>query len=628
MPADYSIPTANDILSYRGDPGLAAGAGTGLSPIQVNPLGGVDSTLDKIQQINAQKAIMDYQQKAKDQEDLAKMLRETGGSVFNMKGPGGQNISYTPLPEDMKILNAKAHELRRMTLEHPDNYEFNEDWLDKKKEYDNLVNHAGVRAYAYSNYNTDAAKTNDQEERNRIMGMRQSEIGNHPLTDYYMPEPHLPGFTSNMENILPEKTALDKNNQNTFRVKTGKDAAGNLLFTELNGLKDNVLDRRQDIFPGSPGWADAVNYTKNYFQHIAANPSLVQQQNTNIDRINQQRGYVDENGNPINQHYIPHVADVVQGPNGPQVVPRTTNPADVVHALIAEKYGSLQGDVSIKKTADELQKEYAGISDAQQKINLERQKLAEEERYHNGLLAKGEKPNTEQLKDIMYKKQAISAFDDVHKVWNEAFQADKPYSQKVVEIPKYPQFWKDRGIDPTEYNFYPDITQKKADSFIGLEAPQITETTKAGESTPGRTTKYASASQIPTKVFPIENKKTGEKKLVFMDGDKVLNVVDEKNAVINKLKHDAQYDQKIYENPTVWVSGVMSGDVKPEIAPQPQAQAALPVTSAPRNPIALDASKITGRLMESGKKIAVIDGKKYEVVGKKKSGELIGIPIE
>lgn len=624
MAQDYSIPTGSDILSYTGNAGLAAGAGTGLMPFQVNPLAGVDSALDKIQTTNQQKALIDYRQKQQNQEDLAKMLAETGGSVFNMKNASGQNVSFTPLPQDQQVLTQKAHDLRHMILENPDNYQFNEDYLDKRKEFDNLTNHAGIRAMAHSAFNQDAAKTNDLDERNNIAAIRKNEIDNHNLDEYHMPEPYLPKLTSDPEKFISSKDAQNEKNKSSYNVGSDKDANGNLIYKSMDGLNDNTLDFRGKIYPGSPAFPDAVNYTRDYLQRIATDPSAVIQHNNNVDAINRARGYVNADGVPVNQHYIPHIADVVTDPatGQPKVVVKNTNPADVAYSLMGEEYGSLQESKEIKKSAQDIAKEDIGITNIKnemQRRNAETAKgIADSAEKKREFDNPHEKSTPAAIKEQQDRQAAVSAYQQVHKVFDDGFSGKQPVAKA------YPSFWNKYGINPSEYNFYPDITQKAADAFVGVPHPLET-TTSVGENNDKTVKKNQSPSLIPDKVVPIEDKKTGERKLVYIKDNEIVSIADEKTAVANKLKHEAGYEPKIYEGQTAEVNKVYGGTPAP-----PQQTAGTPAQASQSTSSASIQSFIpkysgaqVATKMDNGVPKALVNGKWKKIIGKdSKTGEI------
>jgi hypothetical protein len=452
MPDPTPQVTGSDILSYRGDAGLAAGAGNGgILPQQADPFAGISGTIDAVNERQAQQRVREYQQKIKDREDLTKMLAETDGSVFNMKGENGKNVSFSPLPKDQEILTQKADELRKIMLSKPDKYMYDADYLKKKADYNTLTRHAGVRAVTYANFNQEAAKSNDPNERESILGMRRSEVEDKPLTDFHMPEPHLPRFKYDPETFISGKDLKEAKNLNTFQVSGGTDAQGNIVHTSMDGLNDNVMDFRAKIQPNSKSFSDAVNLSNGYIQAISNNPGLVISHNRNIDAINLQRGYVDQNGKILSPHFIPHVAEVVAGPNNQPVVKiDTDNPTDIAYSIMAEKYGRLQQSKEIKKDALDVEKTELGmkytraqIDNLKERADIARKKLELDK----------SKEAREQAEASEDEYAAASTVNSVYKTYTD--QRNKKDFAPLSGVPQLQPVLGTIGVNANEYEFAP-----------------------------------------------------------------------------------------------------------------------------------------------------------------------------
>lgn len=569
--ADYSIPTGSEILSYHGDPGLAAGAGTGLSPIQVNPLAGIDSSLDRIQDLNQKEKLLEYQQKQKDQEDLAKMLSETGGSAFNMKNAAGQNVSFQPLPEDQKTLTEKAHDLRHMILKNPDNYQFNEDYLNKRKEYDNLVSHAGLRAGAYSTYNQDAAKVNDTDERAKIMGLRKAELDGYKLGDYHMPEPYLHAVQT--IDTISSKDWSDEKKLQEFGTKM-HNVNGVDYETKMLGIPNaEILAPMSDV--STDGVTNINNMANGFYEDPRLRtPAYIIDMNRKIDAYSKARDIK------------PVYAAIIDANGNVQI---NKDQRQVATALNIEKHGEVRTKEKPSDAGIKQQKESTDISNLRNEIKNRDAataqrwaKQAEDKREFDNPHDPKSKPTTESLKEERYKQAAYGAYKDVHKVFDNSFEK-KPVAMQ------YPDYWQKNGIDPSQYNFYPAIGQKSADAFIGIQAPSETTTTPGAENAK-TVDKSNTPSVIPQRVIPIEDKRTGERKLVYAGPDnKILAIVNEKDAVVNKLKHEAKYDQKTYENQTVWVDQAYGGPAAESTQPAPAEQVA---AAPPSRPASIPASAV------------------------------------
>lgn len=528
----YQIPTGSDILSYHGDPGLAAGTNPGGSlPWGNNDVTqGMSSALDKIQEVNAQKSLIDYKRKLQSQDDLAKMLSETGGSVFNMKGANGQNVSFSPLPDDQKVLTDKAHDLRKMILDNPDNYMFNQDYLDKKNEYSQLANHAGLRATAYNNYNLDAQKSDDPQERNQIKNWQKQEVTDHKLTEGYTPEPWLATIKST-DPIGKEWEDQKKWQEFGTKIDNRQDADGNPVDFEVK-----TIGKPNSLFTSIANGTDYVNLknsTTNYnlWKQLpeARDPNAILQMDQKIKQYATARGI---------QPYYPATVD--QQGN----ITYTQDPRIANAGLALEKHGDLQTEEKPSDASSKQVKEGVEINKAKadiRHVNAETKKLTEA----NG----GKPPTAEELKEHLDQQAASSMYNEVQGVLNNGVKSAPVKAN-------YPAYWEKNGIDPAKYNIYPALPKGIADKFIGISPTEKTEKITSGGTS---ITKKSSIPVVADKVSLIEDKESKEKKLVYWLDGKVKTIVPEKEAVVNGLKHEAGFNPKIYENKTAYVDQVSGG---------------------------------------------------------------------
>jgi hypothetical protein len=524
--------TGNDLLAYKGDAGLAAGTNPGgILPQQGDPYGGISNTIDQINGELMQQKLLDYKQKAQDQEDLAKMLASTGGSVFNMKDPStGQNVSYSPLPDDQKILDQKASDLRDMIINNPDKYMYNRDYLNARQQYNNLVSHAGVRSAAYSKYNLETQQSQDPQERQDIAAQRDAEVGNYKLTDFHMPEPHL----GNIPAIDPidEKDYKDEKTHQNFgtTIQGIKDAGGNSIDYEI----------KKHGIPNAPIYAPMLsNDTKTLTNaHIATQAWLKSPISKDPDYINAMNATITKNA--AERGTQPVYAATVQ-PDG--TIKYNQNPGQVLTAFNLEKHGWIQTD---QKPTDEAQKQI----DERAKIKLDQQKEAETHR-HNVATENKEKTTAESLKEEQDRIAGEGAYKEAHAVFNA------PYT-KPVSISSVPAMVAATSVRNDGYNLYEVPNNVNTDKFVGIENPVETTTentldpkanNKVTESTKSTTQKGQStkADNVYMAINP-----AGDKKLVYVKGGAVINEVPERDAVANSLKHDAKYDEKVYSNRAVW----------------------------------------------------------------------------
>lgn len=370
------VTSGSEIISNPGNAalGYSSGVAYGGNPADVNPLAGVDSTLGKLQDEEAQFQVLKYQRRLKDQDDLANMLAQTGGSLFNAPSPGGTNMSFTPLPEDKKILDQKADELRKEIISNPQGYKFDSGILQQQQELNALKNHASERVRFATDAKMEASKTNDQEDRQGMLDNLNQEVYGHKLTDFVTPSPYLnkPSWTD--ETFHP-KDVFNKDKMATLDTTTKTDNSGNEIEVNKMGYPIDKLDIRSNITPGNAKtWSEAKNMLSRFMNSpLAKNPNTYIEQNAAIDRFNAERGLVNASGNPISQHVIPHIADVL--PDGTIVPNKKLSLPDFVYALTTPSHGAVTQETKLKKDASELQKVGEGIKKTE--ADIKHQKVGE-----------------------------------------------------------------------------------------------------------------------------------------------------------------------------------------------------------------------------------------------------------
>jgi hypothetical protein len=350
----------NAALGYNG-----TGVEYGTNPADTNPFANVQGTLARIQDEDAKMRYVKHLEFRKDQEDLAQMLSSLkgNGSVFNMKGQDGKNVSFAPLPQDQQVLAEKADELRKLALKKPDSYSFDREFLKKKDEYDNLIAHAGMRSVSDAQNRLSAAQSMDPEDREGYLKHNKSEIEDKSLTDFHRPNPYMPNPKTDGENILSQKERLDKDN---FAIRgTSITKEGNIdVQTDLTGLKDDIVDVRGKIKPGTKAFTEAVIMAQRFISSPnTQNPQVIIDMNKRIDANNAARGY-----KPGDAHYQPHVAEIK--PDG-TVGFTSTDPAQIAGAIIFESYGGLQPTKKPTKALAEQTKIDAQTNEVNTKIKNE-----------------------------------------------------------------------------------------------------------------------------------------------------------------------------------------------------------------------------------------------------------------
>ena len=552
--ATQAIPyqTANDLLAYQGNPALAAGANNGIVPQQGDPFAGLGNTIDQVNEHHARIALLNYQQKLKDQEDLANLLASTGGSVFNMKGANGQNVSYTPLPEDQKILDSKAKDLRTTILANPDNYWADPNYLDKLNEYKSLVNHAGIRSKAYTDFNLDAQKETDPQEQADILGQRNSEIKGYKLTDFHNPEPHLPSIPPGDPSDFVSKEAMEKKNW----LLSGDDVS-----KETYLVPNQYITDPRTLVPGNPLYVKALKLGQKYLTSLA--PQDLQDAKTAVPALN--RATIEYNQGrgltPGDPGYMEPIYSINPNTGQPQFTEGNSikNALNIAAALTYENYGR---PIEKKKSAEDIAK----MQTQKEQQALREREESETERHNRAIEAKGDRPTAEALKQERDRQAALSTVKDVRGIMDDATK-DKNKFKNIpgtnipvpFNVPDALQKYR------SEYELYKPITGEKADKYIGVEAPEVS-TSVTDKNKTKTTVKSSDVSLKPDAVYPMVNKKTGQREFIFMADGKEYKV-SEKEAAANGLKHDAQYVPAQYENKLPYIDEAFSGGAQTQQAP-------------------------------------------------------------
>jgi len=533
-------------------------------------------TMSKLMDFDHADKVMQYKQRIDDRNELFKILHQNKMSAFNQKDENGNDVSMTPLEQDDDYLNKSVNDFRKKWMNNPtqafNSPEFQSD-MDKQ---DRLKTIASMRKIQTAKLQQELSQTADPNEQQRIQQVIDG-IKNTPLSALKMPDAHLPGP------VVKPFIDVEKDYKEGKGFESFDDGEGvpnrrfqSILYSTDKDMLNQAYIRQQALLKSQ--------------LPEATNPEAFQAWQQNVNNLTDQRGFPKLNLGTVT-------------PDGKVVL--NQDPRVVATALELQKSGALT-------KPDEL--EVAKTTEQKAKARKEEAEAAlKETELRTG---KSLKPTTEELKQEQDKKAVASIATEVKDVFTNG-TAPKPISVQ------YPDFWKRSGIDPEEYKIYPAISDKTADKFIGLPHPDVSTTQKdaSGNSV---TQKSTIASVVPDKVVPVENIKTHEKKLVYFKDNQVVATVPEKQAIINGLKHEADYDPKVYENKTAWVDEVHANEKQATETSkektnvkQPAVQVTIPNTIA-----------ATDRIVENGKKIAVFNGKKHEIIGKDKKGNLIGIPIE
>lgn len=595
--------TGSDLLSYHGDPNLAVGSGAVGTPSGFNgqQLGNV---LGGLQEHEAQMQLEKYRNKIKDQDDLAKMLSGQDGSVFNMKDPNtGKDLSFSPLPEDQKILTDKAHDLRKIVLSNPEGYKYDQNFLDKQSELRNLQRQASIRAVHVANEQQEMAKSDNDEDRKGIKDNLQQEIFGKKLDEYHRPEPYLPGLKTDESKLVDTKDLY-----NTSKSVAKDDSDGLWYETSKTTADPSKLDFRNKMLTDKSVANTAHTIVTRFVALAGNNPAIIAQHNQEVAEANARLGLT-----PNDPHAIPIIpTDPQTGLMAPGFVNSPTSSMDLAYSLVAPKYAMSKTNrvpseegLKQKKLQGDIASQGSNIANTDADTALKNAQAIKALREN--ATGKNGKPSAEELKENLNKQAVKSVYNDVQKLLTP------PPNVKPVKLQYF-------GSD---YDVYP-IPQGQAHNYIGIESPQTTATTKDKTGTQKETSVKGESRGVDQAFLGI-NKKTGEKEIAFVDNPyksnfKIVSTVPEKQLIINKLKADDKYNPSQYENRIIHVDEIYKnkGNTDEEIA---SASKLTEVNSAakPKEHIGYN-KKITpkGTIYFTDDK-----GKKYYDDG---SGELIPIP--
>lgn len=473
-------------------------------------------TLAKAVDYSHADAVMKYKQAIEDRNNLYKMISSTGGSAHNLKDENGQDMSFAPLPSDETYLTKTADELTKGITSDPSAAMNDPAFQKKVAEYTKAKNISSVRAIEIAKLNQQLAQTGDPEERKNIAASIET-IKKTPLSALQLPEPHLPSPV--VKSLLPDpaKTYPQGKGMESFDIDgvTYKgiptaDFEGLLYANDHNTLNQAYLNTA--TLPKLPE---------------GSNPQAFQAWNERVQKMWKDRGGEE----PLQLGNVTPEGKVVLNPD----------PRPLAVAMELDNKGHLIKDDDAQKDAADLRLKNAQAAKAEKE-------------------AKGErvgKPTAEELKEDQNKKAAQSMYDEVKTTLGDA-------TSKNPIKPNYPSWWKRNGVNPDEYTIYPEISKDApARRYIGIEADPTTVTTSEGSKT--TTKSIAGESKHPDKIFPIVNKKTGEKELAYVKDGNIIAKVPEKQAIINGLKHESKYKPSDYEGKTAHVDEIYNSDGKPEV---------------------------------------------------------------
>ena len=378
--ADIAAPiSANEIEQYKGDPALGySGANAveyGSNPQIQNPLQGLDSTLARMEQEDAQMRFQKHLENRQDLENIHKTLRGVDGSVFNMKGSNGKDLSFTPLPDDKKILDEKANKLRKYIIDHPASYQHDNKYLQMQADLDAHSHVAGQRAVFHADQNQMAMQSQDPDERAGYMQNIQKELKT-PLTNLQTPNPYMP--KPKLANDIDVSKYVDPKNREqlgtAIETRTLPDGTKADYEVTTSSIPKNVI-----LKPLTDFSSEMTTQTKNWVNAFNTDPY-----NSDPARISAINKKINDNAQLLGvQPYYPAFID----PNTGKVVPNP-NQREAYTGLRIEAYGKpvksekvsdykskqIAAEEEVKYKNAQIAKIYKDMEDAKERLRLAKNK--------------------------------------------------------------------------------------------------------------------------------------------------------------------------------------------------------------------------------------------------------------
>lgn len=532
--------TPNDLTAQQGDAALG-GVQVNFDPAVKAPLQPLEETFNRLDsennasiqqqkqrqhdlltrqmQFDHEDAVNKYHQAMLDRQNMFNFFNQTGETAATIKDARtGASLAIPFLPEDKKILSEETDTFKDRVFNNADGWagfqgdaKAQDHWNEL---HDKRVN-ASMRAKFYKEAEQGLANSFDPRERERLKGYMEN-LRNQPLDGNNMPMPYI-----SQPSIKPV-------------IDVEKDYKKGEGFDEFEDGR-GVPNRRYHALLNTTDPEMIENGFKKYKffkdQYERQDPALYQSYQDHLNELTDKRGFdrIDLGGR------------VTQ--DGKLVFDDSTY---AKQQQLAKKYLTAfeltnNGHLDNGSESDELDNE---VKRAQiKKYNAE---------SHEKEQGKNTKPTKEELVEERDKKSVRSMVNNVKDVYSKVTEGKSPIT------PAYAGFWERNGIKPSEYDIYPSVSSNVAGKFIGI--PTEAESTTTDASGVKTTTKSPPSSMGVDRIVPIRDKATKELKLAYIADNKVVNIVSEKQAVSNGIKHEAHYDPKGYENKTAWVDELFDGD--------------------------------------------------------------------
>lgn len=442
--ADPQAPwtSGSEILQNTGNAGLASGSGSGVLPIQVDAKP-IYSVLDRLGDEDVKMRFQKHLEARADAESLSKTISDIdrqGGSLFNMKGADGSNISYNILPDDHKVAAGMADDLRRMAWADPGNYEQNPIYKRKLYEYNYAVQHAQKRAVAYANNRLAAQQALDPDDRAGYLNANKTQIDDHPLTDLHNPESYIPKQTVDRSTYFDSKLASDKDNfESTTAIGKNPNDPNDPQGYEISKsrLKNAILDVRANVAPGTKAYTEGVKDYITTVNLLKSDPAEAARIEQDILRINKERGL--------------NIQPYVTVKDGQVLFPTKNGKPDIanfVGAIVAEHYGSESTTSKPTNLDEQRKKEEADIKHQKNSDALGWANFHDKERHEKEMEKAAREKGDAKTADEM---AAVNA--PVHTYLNFAENAR---AKATVAIPdQFKSVLTVQGINPDDYTYTP-----------------------------------------------------------------------------------------------------------------------------------------------------------------------------
>ena len=396
--------TASEIEAYKGDAALGYSGDNAVQylgdPANQNPLSGLDNTLARMQSEDANMRMQRHLEKRQDLDNIYKTLRGVGGSAFNMKGPNGKDLSFTPLPEDRKILETKADEVRKYITAHPNTYQTDNKYLQMVNDLDSHSDVAGRRAIFHADQNAVAAQEQDPDERMGILQNINKELQN-PLSALASPNPYMP--KPKLVNDIDLKHYEDAKNRQQIGVTTEMRKMPDGTMQEVQ-VETSVIPKATILSPLTDFSKTMTENTKNYVN--AWNSTPESKDPAKIIALNKK---IDENASRLGiQPYYPATVDAAGN------VIRNPNQREAYTGLRIQSYGNpikteKITDTRLKQAAEKagIAKVYADIQNAKDRLKLEKTNAGKEDAEADLVASSAVAKVYKQTEDLRKKKDFI-----------------------------------------------------------------------------------------------------------------------------------------------------------------------------------------------------------------------------